>query len=232
MKEFQDRVRQFHAQDQGEEVAVGSLLPDDFHPLPPNEVNETIAQREIDRVLKELEAVNIMTDQPDHLSAVNYYAFLHDIVLSEMIVPFDGEMKVFLPFDEFLDDEEDDEVYDGIMGTTELFLLSFFNLETAFPPHLLANEVRLGSKVVTREEALAHLNAWRAQFQEIIPLSFEPGSIEEDGAGTIFPTFMVAYQTQSAEGEKEKLEGLGLLQLVFEDNNLKVQGAQIPGFEF
>ncbi|MEL7220187.1 MAG: hypothetical protein AAGJ93_02645, partial [Bacteroidota bacterium] len=230
MKEFQDRVRQFHSQE--EEVAVGSLLPDDFHLLPPNEVNETIAQREIDRVLKALEAVNIMTDQPGHLLAVNYYAFLHDIILSKMIVPFDSEMKVFLPFDEFLDDENDQEAYDDIMGAAELFLLALFNLETAFPPHLLANEVRLGSEVVTREKALAHLNAWRAQFQAIVPLSFQPGMIEEDGTGTVFPTFLVAYQTQSAEGEKEELEGGGLVQLIFENDDFKVQGAQIPGFEF
>lgn len=231
MQSFHDQVRAFHANDPQEEVVIRALLPADFPLLPPEEVvEEDVAKREISRVLAALEAANISTEPPGHLSAVDYYDFLYRVILPAPIILFGDNMNMHLPYEYFLDEEE--EVFGPEMEITEAFLLCLFRLDHPFPEQLLAGQVRLGPDMVAREVALAHLNTWRAQFREIIPLSFAPGPIEEDDSGCVFPTFMVAYKTITTEGKEEELEGIGVVQLNYDQEVMGVQGAQFPGFEF
>jgi hypothetical protein len=232
MKAFHDQVRAVHAQGSPDEVEIRSLLPTGFYLLPAEEVvEEPIADREVSRVLEALKAAKIVTEQPDHLSAVDYYAFLHDTILPSEIFSVGDGMTIFLPFEDFLEEELDDRLEPEII-IAEAFLLSLFMLNEPFFSEFLAQEVRLGDEMVKREAALEHINAWRAQYQEIVPMSFGPGPIEEDGSGCFFPTFQVAYKTVTVEGKEEIFDGVGLVQLVASDENLLVQGAQFPGFEF
>lgn len=238
MKAFHDQVRALHAQESGgEEVEIRSLLPDGFYLLPAEEVvEESIADREVSRVLEALEAVKVVTEQPDHLTAVEYYAFLHDVILPREIFLLGGDMTIFLPFEDFLEDEdfleeELEEEFEPEIIIAEAFLLSLFMLNEPFFSEFLAKEVRLGAEMVKREAALEHINTWRAQYQEIVPMSFGPGPVEEDRSGCIFPTFKVAYKTVTVDGKEEFFEGEGLVQLAPYEEDLLVQGAQFPGFE-
>jgi hypothetical protein len=233
MNEFHEHIRQFHAENAStKEVALIELLPADFHLVPPEEVtDEVIAKREVDRILNALEAANIVTDPPEDLSAQAYYYFLHDIILPFRIIPFGGKAKTYLPYEEFLEEDFFEEEFDLEIQAAENFLLSLLFLAEPFPVHLLADEVRLGSKMVDRSVAVEFINNWRAQFQEIVPVSFAPGPIETDEAGGIYPIFQITYKTTDKAGVEKEYSDNGVVQLQFIEGKYLVQGAQFPGFQ-
>lgn len=233
MNEFHEHIRKFHADDAPKnEVPIIELLPAGFHLVPPDEItDETIAKREVDRVLKAMEDANIITDPPEELSAQAYYYFLHDVILPTKIIPFGGQAKTYLPYEEFFEANFSDEELDPEIQAAENFLLSLLYLAEPFPISLLADEVRLGAEMVDRAEAFAYINKWRAQFKEIVPISFAPGYIETDETGGIFPIFNIAYKTLDKAGNETEYNNNGVVQLRFVDGNYLVQGAQFPGFE-
>lgn len=233
MNEFHEHIRQFHADDADKkEVAVSEFLPANFHLVPPEEItDETIAKREINRVLNALEDANIITEPPEELPAQSYYYFLHDIILPFKIIPFGGKAKTYLPYEEFLDSVFPDDEFDPAIQAAENFLLSLLYLAEPFPISLLADEVRLGAKMVDRAKAFDHINKWRAQFKEIVPISFAPGYIETDETGGIFPIFNIVYKTIDKAGNETAYNDNGVVQLKLVDDTYLVQGAQFPGFE-
>ena len=233
MNEFHEHIRQFHASDaHKKEVAINELLPTGFLIVPPEEItDEAIAVREIERILTALDAANIVTDAPEDLSAQAYYTFLHDVILPTKVIPFGGKAKTFLPYEDFLEDDFLEDELDPEIQAAENFLLSLLFLAEPFPLAILANEVRLGSEMVDRAVAFEYITNWRAQFREIIPISFAPGYIETDEAGGIYPIFHITYKTIDTAGVETEYSDNGVVQLQFIDGKYLVQGAQFPGFE-
>jgi len=233
MNEFHEHIRQFHASDaHKKEVAINELLPTGFLIVPPEEItDEAIAVREIERILTALDAVNIVTDAPEDLSAQAYYTFLHDVILPTKVIPFGGKAKTFLPYEDFLEDDFLEDELDPEIQAAENFLLSLLFLAEPFPLAILANEVRLGSEMVDRAVAFEYITNWRAQFREIIPISFAPGYIETDEAGGIYPIFHITYKTIDTAGVETEYSDNGVVQLQFIDGKYLIQGAQFPGFE-
>jgi hypothetical protein len=232
MNEFHEHIRQFHASDaHKKEVAINELLPVGFLIVPPEEItDEAIAIRETERILTALDAANIVTDAPEDLSAQAYYTFLHDVILPTKVIPFGGKAKTFLPYEDFLEDDFLEEELAPEIQAAENFLLSLLFLDEPFPLAILANQVRLGSEMVDRAVAFEFINNWRAQFKEIVPISFAPGYIETDETGGIFPLFHIVYKTLDKAGNETEHSDKGVVQLQLIEGKYLIQGAQIPGF--
>ena len=85
---------------------------------------------------------------------------------------------------------------------------------------------------ITRDEALETIDGFRKKFEKITPLGFRPESLEQPGHGT-YLMFAVRWEGVLAKsGEKERHEGLGVIQFVDRNGLWLVQGVSMPGFKF
>ncbi|PHI19692.1 hypothetical protein CEQ90_11625 [Lewinellaceae bacterium SD302] len=127
---------------------------------------------------------------------------------------------------------EGDYEFTFLVEVAEDFLLELLVLEEPFDADILASEVRLGDKTVSRLKGLHHVNQWRDQFAKIEPLGFRPGPVKEESPFK-YQFVEVAYRVHPKDGSAPMLhEGDGIVQIIEEDEDFKIQGAAIPGFKF
>jgi hypothetical protein len=234
LERFQANIRAYEERHQaGETTPVGALIGE-LPLLPPDEVtDETIAEREITRLLAALEQRGVITDRADAIPAADYYRFLVERLLEHEIVPPLEGQQVFVSTDDvFLAGRSADEL------TTQGFLLMLFKLDEPFPAEILHEQMRLGQQVVSRQQGLAHLNAWRRQYQRIDPLSFDiielpPGQSPAMPPGQSVCFFGVEYLAVHPDGREEHFRGEGVVELVLGvGREWAVSGGMFPGFAF
>ncbi len=230
LEAFHAQVRDLEARrEAGDTVVIRELL-DETRITPPSGINDpAAAERAITDLLDLLAAISIRTERPDELEALPYYAFLYDMLLEHEVVPPGPGQSLLLPFEEiFLTHYRPHE------RVTEWFLLGLFSLGDPFPEDLLASKMRLHNRVVPRSQGLAYIADWQARFREIVAIGFAPVEDHDLPAPSerqAVQPFHVTYEVVHADdGRRETLEGPGVVELLLEQDQWVVTGAQFPGF--
>lgn len=183
---------------------------------------------ELQRVLDLLEAHQIAVIRPDDLPDDVFYEFivseLFPLEVSSVTPP--GAIACF-DYEDFHPNEE------ALIGQiTEAFLLSLLYLESPFMDELLSENCRNDHDPISRTEALATIERFRARFSAFVPVGFKLEELIQQPSGT-WQMFGICWEgTPHDGGPNERHEGLGVMQLAFEDGEWLVQGVKMPGFEF
>lgn len=183
---------------------------------------------ELERIMDLLKAQCFMVFRPEELPDEDFYRFIvEDVFPSETpLNPYPGMIHC-LDYRDFYPDKQS-----LIAASTEIFLLALLNLQAPFPDEALSEECRNERFVIPKEEALAVVEGFRSRYDSIIPVAFKLDQFIERYNGT-WQTFGIRWEGTPAGGaEAERFEGLGVMQLVFEEQQWKVQGLMMPGFCF
>lgn len=227
LEQFLKNVKAIEEAEEGDKVSVRELLGDDFKKLPVPESDEA-AETEIEKLETLLRRHQLIVLRPDHLRPQGYLHFLtHDLLEVRVTPP--QKPRQFLTID-YNEVRHDGPQY--IVDRVEAFLIALFSLDKPFPFDLLAPKMRLGPKVVTPERGLQHIKEWQARFRKIEPIAFEPVDIQQIPGNGLFLLFMVAYKTTDLNGKTEEYSDVGTGQIWFYEDEFRIEGMTIPGFEF
>ncbi|MBN8682965.1 MAG: hypothetical protein J0L99_09930 [Chitinophagales bacterium] len=195
---------------------------------PPDTLEAATLPGELQRVQQLLEAGGFVVIRPDELPDDVFYEFIvTEIFPHETDAFLPPGMIVFLDYDEFHPNEE------LLIGQiTEFFLISLLKLDQPFPEELLSEHCRNEHDPISRDAALASIHAFRDRFQSFVPVAFGLEKLLQLPNGT-WQTFGICWEgTPKDGGDKQRHEGLGVMQFGFEEGQWLVQGVQMPGFEF
>jgi siroheme synthase (precorrin-2 oxidase/ferrochelatase) len=223
-KAFLENVARFEQEyAKGDTISVYEFIGSPDY-VPVEKVED--AEKEIERILALLEEKGVTIDRPEHLAPIGYYRFLtHDLFQHQMMnVQIEGMIHGFI-YSEFRHDGPE-----FVEEHVEDFLLRLLNLERPFEFEFLSETCRSQQEAMTKEEALACIQQFRAQYDELVPLAFQQLEMKYH-EGFMYFVFGIAWEGKR-NGETEEYEGTGICQLEFEGEEWMVQGVQMPGFEF
>jgi hypothetical protein len=228
MQQFLANISNFHRMEESSEriTIYEKLGSPAFAPLDVLEP-ETLPG-ELKRLQKLLEDNGFAVFAPDDLPDAAFYEFIITEVFScetpKETVP---GMMTCLDYDEF---HPSDEFEIGIL--TETFLLALLFLKESFPTEMLHPQCRNNDDIISREEASATIEQFRARFSQMVPVAFQLEEFVEKEHGT-WQMFGICWEgTPRAGGPVERHEGLGIMQFKTENGEWRVQGVSMPGFEF
>lgn len=225
---FLDNVTRFH-----EAKARGELVP--IHrfakigKLPPADaLQESELEPRIQALLHKLTSRSVMIDRPAHLSARDYYRFLTEEFLNELIpdqfVP--GMINGFV-YNELRHDSPA-----FICDHVEETLLDLLHLESEFRGEWISKHCRNQTKAISKAEALKSIHRFRARYRAITLLAFQPAQILPTH-DALYLFFGIAWEGLPAKGgEPERYEGPGVSQIAWEEGEWRVEGIMMPGFAF
>ena len=175
-----------------------------------------------------LEAQGVIVLRPEQLPDETFYRFI-----VEEVFPTEtnaGDYPGMIHCVDYSDLHPDKQTIIG--RTTELFLWTMLQLDRVFPDNMLNEQCRDERNIISREEALTRIERFRAAYTSFTPVAFELDQLIEQPNGT-WQTFGICWEgVPAGGGEKERHEGLGVMQLVFEKDQWLVQGVMMPGFAF
>jgi hypothetical protein len=227
MQQFLAHVSNFHRMDESSEriTIYQKLGSPAFAPLDVLEP-ETLPG-ELQRLRKLLENNGVAVFAPDNLPDETFYEFIITEVFScETPAETIPGMMTCLNYEEF---HPSYEFEIGIL--TESFLLALLFLKESFPTEMLHPQCRNNDDMISREEALATIEQFRARFSQMVPVAFQLEEFVEQDYGT-WQMFGICWEgTPRAGGPVERHEGLGVVQLKQDNGTWRVQGVNMPGFE-
>jgi hypothetical protein len=183
---------------------------------------------EIKRLQDILEQHGFMLLRPDGLADEAFYEFIITDIFEHEVedIQIPG-MLTYLDYADFHPDEES-----LIVQTTSEFLLELLNLEEPFTGDLLSETCRDDHHALTKKQVLQIIAEFRKQYKTIIPVAFSPEELLQPGNGT-YQVFGIKWEgILQQDGGKQEHEGMGVMQVAFEDGQWLVQGVNMPGFKF
>lgn len=112
------------------------------------------------------------------------------------------------------------------------FLLDLFNLKQPYAGIWLSENLRDDQDCITKDTAIRRIQQFRDGYREIKPIGFKPQEVLNSEHGTHL-MFSVCWEGQPIDGaQRERHEGLGVIQMGYEEKQWLVQGVQMPGFKF
>lgn len=188
--------------------------------------DEEYLEAQIDFLLDLFEEHNILIDRPAHLTSKGYYRFLLDDFLpSQTVNPSLKEMVHAFFYDQFRHDSPE-----FIRSHVEDCLLELLYLDEPFQGIWLSRYCRTETEVISKAEAIERIAAFRDQYHQLIPVSFQAEGVKRTPAGFYF-IFGLAWQgIPKNTTKKECHEGMGVCQVAFEEGEWRVQGILMPGF--
>ena len=183
---------------------------------------------EIERLHKILEAHGLVALQPDYVDDEHFYRFMVTELFAQEVpnLALPGMMTV-IDYEEFHPNHPE-----IIRERASEFLLDLLNLERPYEGFWLSENLRNETDSITKEDALRTIEQFRAGYREIKPIGFAPQEVINGEHGTHL-MFGICWEGQPASGgERERHEGLGVIQLGYEEKEWLVQGVQMPGFQF
>ncbi|WP_273444458.1 hypothetical protein [Neolewinella agarilytica] len=220
-KQFHDQIRAFHAGDGAGRVTIGSLLSGLELPAPDSLDSEEAAVGEIEKLLLALQEKHVFFEPPHHLPPSRLYRFLTTDFLAHEIPTPNPMMPAFVPLESI--DPELAQPPATVLAAED-FMVMLFTLDEPLPEDRFHHVMRLHGEVAPREAALAHANAWRAQWSAITPLSFAPGPIQEADGFITYPFVQVRFETTDHAGNTQEREWVGVVQLIPVDDDWLVYG--------
>lgn len=183
---------------------------------------------EIERLTQLLEAKGIVVLRPDYVDDERFYQFLlADLFPHEIPDLHLPGMLTVLDYEEFHPNHPE-----IIRQHAEEFLLDLLNLGRPYEGFWLSEHLRNDTDTITKAQALQTIGAFRAAYQEIVPIVFAPERTLNEERRTFF-LFGICWEgLPQAGGSLERHEGLGVIQMGYEDKVWLVQGVSMPGFKF
>ncbi len=229
LSQWLDNVTRFEAQyANAEQVTIYEFIK-----KPTIRAVETLQEEELEpeikRLLDLLAEYSIMTDRPEHLLPGAYYQFLTEEFLQHQIISIsvDG-MVQFFPYDEF---HRDGPVF--IQVHAEEFIQDLMDIGHGYKGVWLSENLQDDQQDITKLEALQRIDAFRQAWKGIGLGHFAPITIKATNAGIDFLFHVAWFGIPEAENsEREHHEGLGVIQMGFEDGDWLIKGVNMPGFEF
>ena len=227
VKAFLDNVKQFEAAHK--DAKIVSIAEFIGNPIIPDV--KGMSEEEIEIILENFQNIllekQVHIDHPEHLSPIGYFKFLTEEFFKHEITDYSNPMMmhgfIYSEFrhdgPEFIEEHAQDAVED----------ILFF--KRPYQAMWLTEECRSAKTLISKQDVIKKVEAFRAKYVDIIPLGFQKEELIPRMPFMYF-TFGVAYEGVFADGTKEKHEGMGICQLIFEDEEWMVQGIQMPGFEF
>jgi len=194
----------------------------------PDLLEATTRPGEIERLHKILEAHGLVVLQPDYADDEKFYQFMvtelfaHEV--PDLRLP---DMVTVIDYEEFHPNHPE-----IIRINASEFLIDLLNLGRPYEGLWLSENLRDDVNTITKEQALQIIQQFRDRYREIKPIGFAPQEVLGTEHGTHL-MFGVCWEGQPADGSKrERHEGLGVIQMGYEDKEWLVQGVQMPGFKF
>ncbi len=183
---------------------------------------------EIERLHDLLEEHGIVALRPDYVDDAQFYQFMvTELFAYEMPnLQLPGTMCV-------IDYEQFHPNLPAIIShLASSFLLDLLNLKKPYTGSQLSENLRDDQHCIDKTTALERIQAFRNYYKAIKPLGFKPEEVLNSEHGTHL-LFSICWEGQPiARGKKERHEGLGVIQLGYEEEEWLVQGVQMPGFKF
>ncbi len=194
----------------------------------PDLLEATTLPGEIERLNKILADHGLMVLQPEYADDEKFYQFMvtelfaHEV--PDMHLP---EMVTVIDYEEFHPNHPE-----VIRVNASEFLLDLLNLGRPYAGLWLSENLRDDVDTITKDQALQTIQLFRDRYREIKPIGFAPEEVLNTEHGTHL-MFGVCWEGQPADGgQPERHEGLGVIQMGYEDKEWLVQGVQMPGFKF
>lgn len=186
-------------------------------------------ESEIDRLTNLLQEHFVMTGRPEHLSPKGYYRFLSEEFMQHGMTNFSAPGMVhYFAYDEF---HRDGPAF--IQAHVGDFIQDLMSLERPYEGIWLSEHLRDDYNEITKAEALERIHIFRASYRKIEFGKFVPIKLEATPTGMFFLFQAEWFGTPVREGRaQEHHEGLGVIQLDFENGDWLVQGVMMPGFKF
>jgi hypothetical protein len=194
----------------------------------PDLLDESTLPGEIERLEKMLYQNGIAVTQSGKVPPAEYYRFLvEDVFPHEHTDIRAPSMMTMLSYDEFHPDPAE-----MVRTTGEAFLMDLLDLNHPFEGSLFGETLRDDHNIVSQADVLKTIHAFRDKYRKIIPVAFQPDRMTGDPS-CIYFMFGIRWEGEPfSGGEKEAYEGLGVMQLAFENKAWRIQGVNMPGFKF
>ena len=197
--------------------------------LPLSEISDGQLLPEIERTLNLLEEKWIIISRPEGMNDRGFYKFLLDDFLPHEISAYheEGLMQPF-SYHDFRHDHPD-----FIKSHVQELIEEIIDLRKPFEGIWLSETCRDAKNAISKATVIARVNAFRARYQEIIPIAFSTFKHFHAPDGTMYQEIGVAWKGIPANGnDPEEHDGHGICQVTFEDGEWLVQGVMMAGFEF
>ena len=194
----------------------------------PDLLDKSTLPGEMERLQQLLIDKGIMVIRPDYVDDERYYRFLlNDVFPHEIPDIHIPGMITALDFEDFHPNHPE-----VIRLHVEEFLIDLLSLKKPYEGLWLSENLRNDHDTITREQALEIINTFRTTYREIVPVGFAPERVLNETKGTYF-LFGIRWEgVAHSGGEREVYEGLGVIQMGYEDKVWLVQGVSMPGFKF
>jgi hypothetical protein len=229
VSQWLDNVTRFEEQyANAEQVTIHQLIG-----KPPIRTAESLEKNELEPEIKRLkdllEAHYVMTDRPQHLHPLDYYHFLSEEFMQHLMTNCSAPGMIhFFPYDEFHRDGP--EFIEEHAGD---FIQDLMDLTRPFEGIWLSEHLRDDRNEITKAGALERIQGFRASWRKIELGEFTPVNLNVKPTGTYFIFHAKWYGIPiSNDKEQEHHEGLGIIQMAFEEGDWMVQGVKMPGFKF
>ena len=183
---------------------------------------------ELERLHKILETHGLVVLQPDYVDDEKFYQFMVTELFAHEVpdLRLPGMVTV-IDYEEFHPNHPE-----IIRAHASEFLLDLLNLGRPYEGFWLSENLRDDTGTITKDEALQTIQQFRDHYLEIRPIGFAPQEVLNTEHGTHL-MFGICWEGEPADGsEQERHEGLGVIQLGYEEKEWLVQGVQMPGFKF
>ena len=183
---------------------------------------------ELDRLNIILEEHGIVVLQPDYVDDEKFYQFMVTEVFAHevpnLVLP---GMITVIDYEEFHPNH-----HEIIALRASKFLLDLFNLKQPYAGIWLSENLRDDQNCITKDTAIRRIQQFRDGYREIKPIGFKPQEVLNSEHGTHL-MFSICWEGQPIDGaQRERHEGLGVIQMGYEEKQWLVQGVQMPGFKF
>ncbi|MFK8054782.1 MAG: hypothetical protein AB8F78_01575 [Saprospiraceae bacterium] len=186
-----------------------------------------------DVLLNGLLEAGVMSEKPDWITPQGWYSFLNADLLDHQIPPptpvKEGDTErhmVGVNYDQVRHDSPE-----TMLNTANGLLLDIINVTEPFTSgSLLADTVRNGEDVQSREEAVTKILAWRQQWTKTEPEAFESKGIMRGPDGATYFTFDCAFTAFAKTGSVTEYDGDGAVQFITVKKRLEIVGLMMPGF--
>ncbi len=183
---------------------------------------------EIERLQEILEAHGIVALRPDYVDDERFYAFMVTQLFAHEVpnLTMPGMVSV-IDYEEFHPNHPE-----IISQHVSEFLLDLLHVKQPYAGIWLSDNLRDDQNCIDKDVAIERIQAFRDRYSLITPIGFKPDEVLNSEHGTHL-MFGICWEGQPVDGgEKERHEGLGVVQLGYEDKQWLVQGVQMPGFKF
>lgn len=228
IEQFLKNIRQFETAHQNQE----SIPIHQYLGKPDIPTIEDPKDDRLPKVLRHIEQLlvtkAIVIERPPHLTDIGWFHFLTKRVFNEEIVPFSApNYKHYFDYNDYY--------HDGpyyIEGHVQDAIEDIFDTSRPYEGIWLPDMCRSDREVVPKEKIFNKVNAFRKRYSEIIPVAYSFQNIEVH-QGTLYAIIGIEWEgIRIDNGEKETHSGMGICQMLFENDEWMVQGISVPGFEF